>query len=156
MAKVVAPHTEKRLRDAFVTLGGGTVAGSSLVRLFVKNSDPRMSRQAANMMLDAATRCGLLEKSGESGSHSGKGYQYALSPTWERPAIREKRESAGSARHRHEEPAIAYAGPAFAGDALAPALGPRPADPEVMPPEVATIVDGLHQRFYRHARGVEI
>lgn len=52
-----------------------------------------------------------------------------------------------------ETEAINYVGPVFDRGPLVPAIGAP--DPEVMPPEVADIIDSLHQRFYREGVGTE-
>lgn len=153
MTKNISTPTEKRLRAAFATAGGASIHGSELVkRLLVEP----MSRANAFTMIANARMAGLLIRSGCSGTGAARnrhGYSYRLNAEWRQPEVRGKRAHASDTR-RTAGPALAYTGPAFGTPVLAPALGPRPADPEVMPPEVADMVDSLHQRFFRHGHAV--
>lgn len=149
MAKAVAELTEKRLRAAFVKLGGTDVASATLAQHLVHSSERPMTRAAAYMAISNATACGLLLRTGHA-----RHFSYRINATWKRPELRAKRAHAGDTRPRAVATSLAYSGPAFDTRSLAPALGPRPADPEVMPPEIADMVASLHQRFFRHGHGV--
>lgn len=148
MAKVTSPLNEQRLRDAFAQEPESLVRGAVLVRRLAACN---LTRQAANMAIGNATRCRLLLRSGAPGR-----YAYRLNPKWERPATPYARIRAVEDVADAQARTVATAWPAFGACSLAPTLGPRPADPEVIPPEVADLVDSLHQRFFRHARGVEV
>lgn len=153
MTKNISAATEKRLRAAFATAGSAPLPGSELVkRLLVEP----MTRANAFTMIANARMAGLLTRSGSSGTGAARnrhGYSYRLNPEWRQPEMRGKRAHASDTRRMHG-PAQAYNGPAFGSPALAPALGLRPADPEVMPPQIADMVASLHQRFFRHGHGV--
>ena len=145
MASVVSTVTESRLREAFT--GSRKVLGRDLVKHLGTH---QVTRQAAHMAIGNAVGCGLLQRSGDPGL-----YAYTLNPAWVRPIPGEVRVRDAQRAGEAQRQTLACRWPAFGDGRLVPALGLRPADPEVMPPEVATIVDGLHQRFYRHTRGAE-
>lgn len=150
MAGDVSRASEHRLRQVFGAIAADWLASAELaVRLRASAPWP-ISRQAIYMAISSGHRCGLLLRNG-----AFPRFRYAINPAWQRAAVRPKRAHAGCTAPRPTSHALAYVGPAFDRAALAPALGLRPADPEVMPPEVAGIVDSLHRRFYQHAHGGE-
>lgn len=158
MAKTVSVATEHRLRYALSAAVEGVMAGNELSVRLRAAAPVSLSRDATYMMIGNATTCGLLLRSGTAGNHVAgkpKGYSYRINPDWQRDAVRAKRAHASDTARRPSGNSLAYNGPAFDCNALTPAIGPRPADPEVMPPEIADMIDSLHQRCYRHAHGVE-
>jgi hypothetical protein len=149
MPKPVSLLTEQRLRAVFAAVGNRTLLGPDLACRLREATAVPLTRQVAYLMMNNAVECGLLFRNG-----ARKPFAYRIESDWQQPTTRPKRAEAGERTRRHG-PALAYAGPAFGGAFLAPALGLRPRDPEVMPPEVGDLIDSLHQRFYRHGAGVE-
>ncbi|WP_132984679.1 hypothetical protein [Luteimonas terricola] len=119
-----------------------------VIRLLLEAGNP--NRAAANQMIQQHFVRGAVERIGSRGNFSyrlvGKDGT-APAPRRHLPA------RTGTSCMTLTEPAGAYVGPAFDLEApLTPSLGLRC---EVMPPEIGRMIDSLHQRFFREARGVE-
>lgn len=128
---------------------------AELVRRMQAANGETCSRQMAYFAIGQGERSGLLQAERVGGRKS-----YALAPGWRRPETPPRRPNAGE-RARAAKPAtrelhrLLTGMPAAHPGPLVPSLGARPADPEVMPPEIGELIHSLHHRFYRHACGVE-
>lgn len=128
---------------------------SDLVRLLEADG---CSRTNAYVTVGQAFRRGVIERRGAPTMRS-QGYEYRLVPgrtPWNRMRAKlpdAERHSGQDTHYGAHITAQPYVGPAFDRGPLCPAIASR--DPEVMPPEVADLIDSLHQRFYREATGVE-
>lgn len=144
--EAVSEASEARMRAAFA--GEDTLDGDALVRRYRRAPPRAVPTGTAKQAISNANRCGLLLRFGPPGHP-----QYVLNPYWHRPETRPY--FAGPATKRRPTTATGnYAANAVCAGPLVPSLGTR-CNPEVMPLEVGKIVDSLHQRFYRHATGVE-
>ena len=115
------------------------------------------SRSTAYNAMFHARNTGHVERRGKNG-----GYEYRLKPGAPDditiPAPRERsvnRRDPDDGQARLAQAAAVRAGPVQSREHLSPSLGLLCGDPEVMPPEVGRIIDGLHRAFYEHFARVE-
>ncbi|MCR6661856.1 MAG: hypothetical protein NVV60_01580 [Luteimonas sp.] len=128
------------------------IPAKRLVELLLAAGLP--TRNAAQAAVTYGFEQGQIERMGTRCNYSYRlvsGGRNAVADAKERAA----RQYVPNGRVRRVEatPAIAYSGPAFDSGVLAPLI--TAPDPEVMPEEVANIIESLHQRMYRERIGVE-
>lgn len=147
----ISVTSEQRLRAA---LAGARrhLPCVELVQRILSTAGGGCSRQMAYSAIGQGERSGLLDV-----HRVGARKHYALVPGWRRP---EPTRSVRPRLPRRRSPVYVLLHalgqmPAVNPGPLVPSLGVRPPDPEVMPAEIGELIDSLHQRFYRHACGVE-
>lgn len=110
------------------------------------------TRSEARCLIHNAEKAGLLVRTTSAVPH-----RYRLNPAWVAGAAPPVSTDVRPAQHGSPEArmptAIAYEGPAFQGDSLAPSIGLVCG--EVPPPEVALILDSIGRRFYETFHNVE-
>lgn len=150
----ISAQAEQRLRRV-LTRPEIRLGTADLVQRIRAADGCECSRQMAYHAIRQGERSGMLVS-----EYMGKRKAYGLAPGWRRPELRNRRPNAGQRAPRatpvtRELHRTLTCMPAVRPGPLVPSLGVGPCDPEVMPPEIGDLIDSLHQRFYRHASGVE-
>jgi hypothetical protein len=150
----ISPRAEQWIRRVLTRPEIQLACGELVRRLQAENGES-CTRQMAYHAVAQGERSGMLQS-----ERAGNRKAYALARGWRRPEIRARRPNAGErapaappvARELHR---LLTGMPAMRPGPLVASLGVGAPDPEVMPAEIADLIDSLHHRFYRHACGVE-
>ena len=148
----ISEQSEQRIRQV-LTHPGTRVAAVDLVRGIMAASNGGCNRQMAYASVAQGERSGMLVSYRIRARKA-----YALAPGWQRPAPK-NRPNAGERWPAQANPPASIHNtlarmPAHRPGPLVPSLGTRP-DPEVMPPEVHSMISGLFRRIFEHSVGVE-
>lgn len=152
----ISVQAEQRIRRVLTRPEIRLSTAELVQRMQAANGDV-CTRQMAYFAIGQGERSGMLQCDRDRG---GSRKSYALAPGWRRPEAPPRRPNAGE-RARVAKPVtrelhrLLTGMPAAQPGPLVASLGARPADPEVMPPEIGELIHSLHHRFYRHACGVE-
>lgn len=148
---MISAADETLVRRAVEGLGGGVVTGAELRIVLNALSSKRLGVTGVDRLLGRAQRAGLLFVAGPWMRE-----RCQLDAGWMRPRREAPRRPTAGERRLLEQRLRLQARLPQSNAPTVPSMGTicGPADGEVIPPEIAALIDSLHRRNYEH--GVEV